>query len=104
MFPYCLPLLRSSLHALDRRRRRLPRCVGQPQVGPVNMASSHAYERILIVKLSAIGDIIHTLSAVAALRHAYPKSWLAWIVEGAGASLLRGNSDLDELITIDTRA
>jgi hypothetical protein len=37
------------------------------------------YERILVVKLSAIGDIIHTLPAVAALRRAYPKAWLAWV-------------------------
>jgi heptosyltransferase-1 len=68
------------------------------------MASHQAYERILIVKLSAIGDIIHTLPAVAALRRAYPEAWLAWLVEGAGSSLLRGNPDLDELITVDTRA
>jgi heptosyltransferase I len=68
------------------------------------MASNHAYERILIVKLSAIGDIIHTLPAVAALRRAFPEAWLAWMVEKAGASLLRGNPDLDELITVDTRA
>jgi heptosyltransferase-1 len=67
------------------------------------MAPSQAFERILIVKLSAIGDILHTLPAVAALRHAYPKAWLAWIVDKAGASLLRGNPDLDELITVDTR-
>jgi heptosyltransferase I len=68
------------------------------------MASNQAYERILIVKLSAIGDIIHTLPAAAALRRAYPEAWLAWMVEKAGASLLRGNPDLDELITVDTPA
>ena len=68
------------------------------------MAASPVFERILIIKLSAIGDIIHTLPAVAALRRAYPEAWLAWIVEKAGASLLRGNPDLDELITVDTRA
>jgi lipopolysaccharide heptosyltransferase I len=70
----------------------------------VNVVSSHGYERILIVKLSAIGDIIHTLPAVAALRRAYPEAWLAWLVEKAGAGLLRGNPDLDELITVDTHA
>jgi heptosyltransferase I len=68
------------------------------------MAPSHEFERILIVKLSAIGDILHTLPAAAALRRAYPKAWLAWIVGKAGASLLRGNPDLDELITVDTHA
>jgi heptosyltransferase I len=68
------------------------------------MASSDVYERILVVKLSAIGDIIHTLPAVAALRRAYPEAWLAWLVERSGANLLRGNPDLDELITVDTLA
>jgi lipopolysaccharide heptosyltransferase I len=68
------------------------------------MVRSQSYERILIVKLSAIGDIIHTLPAVAALRQAYPKAWLAWIAENAGANLLRGNPDIDELIGVDTRA
>jgi lipopolysaccharide heptosyltransferase I len=68
------------------------------------MEVPQAYQRILIIKLSAIGDIIHTLPAVASLRRAYPTAWLAWMVERAGASLLRGNPDLDELITIDTRA
>src|ERR671918_2257094 len=71
---------------------------------PRAMVRSPSYERILIVKLSAIGDIIHTLPAVAALRQAYPEAWLAWIVERAGASLLRGNPDLDELIVVDTHA
>ncbi|MBI3329504.1 MAG: lipopolysaccharide heptosyltransferase I [Nitrospinae bacterium] len=68
------------------------------------MMPTHPYERILVVKLSAIGDIIHTLPAVAALRRAYPKAWLAWLVERAGAELLRGNQDLDEIVVIDTQA
>jgi len=68
------------------------------------MVPNPDYERILIVKLSAIGDIIHTLPAVSALRRAYPNAWLAWMVEKTGANLLRGNPDIDELITIDTRA
>lgn len=66
------------------------------------MPPSRAFERILIVKLSAIGDIVHTLPAAAALRRAYPKAWLAWMVGKAGAGLLRGHPDLDELITVDT--
>jgi heptosyltransferase-1 len=68
------------------------------------MVANSVYERILVVKLSAIGDIIHTLPAVSALRRAYPNAWLAWMVEKTGANLLRGNPDIDELITIDTRA
>ena len=55
--------------------------------------------RILIVKLGSIGDVVHTLPALAALRCAMPASHLAWVVErGGAAQLLRGNPCLDELI------
>jgi lipopolysaccharide heptosyltransferase I len=60
--------------------------------------------RILIVKLGSIGDVVHTLPALAALRRAAPASHLAWVVErGGAASLLRDNPCLDELIEIETR-
>ncbi|MEP7273925.1 MAG: glycosyltransferase family 9 protein [Acidobacteriota bacterium] len=58
--------------------------------------------RILIVKLGAIGDLVHTLPALAALRQAHPSAYLAWAVErGAAAQLLHGNPYLDELIELD---
>src|SRR5262245_18912738 len=60
--------------------------------------------KILVVKLGAIGDIVHTLPALAALRHAMPDSHIAWAVErGGGAQILEGNPDLDELIELDLR-
>jgi lipopolysaccharide heptosyltransferase I len=60
--------------------------------------------RILIVKLGAIGDVVHTLPALAALRRALPAAHLAWAVERGGpAKLLRDNPCLDELIEVDTR-
>jgi heptosyltransferase I len=60
--------------------------------------------RILIVRLGAIGDVVHTLPALAALRRALPGAYLAWIVEcGGAARLLEGNPCLDELIEVDMR-
>lgn len=60
--------------------------------------------KILIVRLGAIGDVVHTLPALAALRHAMPAAHLAWAVErGGAAKLLRGNPYLDELIELDLR-
>jgi heptosyltransferase I len=60
--------------------------------------------RILIVKLGAIGDVVHTLPALAALRRALPASYIAWVVERGGAAQLLGdNPRLDELIEVDTR-
>lgn len=60
--------------------------------------------KILIVRLGAIGDVVHTLPALAALRHAMPGTYLAWAVERGGASkLLQDNPYLDELIELDLR-
>ena len=59
------------------------------------------YKRIAIVKLSAIGDIIHALPVASALRKRYPKAHIAWIVEGKGRELLEGNTDLDEYIVFN---
>jgi lipopolysaccharide heptosyltransferase I len=60
--------------------------------------------RILIVKLGAIGDVVHTLPALAALRRSMPEASIAWAVEqGGAAKLLRGCALLDELIELDLR-
>ena len=60
--------------------------------------------RILIVKLSSIGDIVHTLPALAALRAAMPQAEISWVVERRSAEILRDNPLLDRLIEVDTKA
>jgi heptosyltransferase-1 len=45
-------------------------------------------EQLLIVRLGSLGDIIHTLPAATALRHAFPEATLGWIVEERWAELL----------------
>ncbi|MFH1994318.1 MAG: lipopolysaccharide heptosyltransferase I [Nitrospinota bacterium] len=60
-------------------------------------------DRILIVKLGAIGDVIHALPALRTLRKNFPKAYIAWIVEEKAALILKGNPDLNELIVIDTK-
>ncbi|HKT90382.1 MAG TPA: glycosyltransferase family 9 protein [Candidatus Sulfotelmatobacter sp.] len=45
-------------------------------------------ERILIVRLSAMGDVIHTLPAAQALRDAYPEAMIGWLIEDRWAELL----------------
>lgn len=54
--------------------------------------------RILIVRLSAIGDVVMASPLIKALRRSYPGAHLAWLVEPAAADLLRNNPDLDEVI------
>lgn len=56
--------------------------------------------RILISRLSAIGDVIHGLPVLNALRATYPRAYLTWVVERRAADLLRGHKALDELIEL----
>jgi lipopolysaccharide heptosyltransferase I len=46
------------------------------------------FQRVLIVRLGAMGDIIHTLPAAVALRQAFPHAVLGWVVEERWAELL----------------
>lgn len=59
---------------------------------------------VLVVKLSAIGDVVHALPAVAALRRSSPDVRVTWVVERAAAAVLRGSPAIDRLVEIDTRA
>jgi len=45
-------------------------------------------DRLLIVRLSAMGDVIHTLPAAQALREAFPQAIIGWVVEERWAELL----------------
>jgi lipopolysaccharide heptosyltransferase I len=63
-----------------------------------------AADRILLVKLSSLGDVVHALPVAAALRAARPGARLAWVVERREAAVLRGHPALDEVIEVDTRA
>ncbi|MGD9562163.1 MAG: lipopolysaccharide heptosyltransferase I [Pyrinomonadaceae bacterium] len=60
--------------------------------------------RILVVKLGSIGDIVHTLPSLAAIRAALPDCEISWVAEKRSAEILRGNRLIDRLIEIDTRS
>lgn len=52
---------------------------------------------VLIVRLSALGDAIHVLPTLAALRSALPDAKIGWAVEDRAASLLTGHPQLDRI-------
>ncbi len=56
--------------------------------------------RILIVRLTAIGDVLHALPVLCALRDRFPAAEIGWIVEGGAGCLLEGHPALDRLIRI----
>ena len=72
-------------------------------------------EKVLIVRLSAMGDVIHTMPAVAALRKALPSLKIGWLIEERWAELLCTKSAarsgatspqrplVDEVHTVDTK-
>ena len=53
--------------------------------------------RILLVKLSSFGDVLHALPTLEALRAAFPSAHLTWLVEAAYAPLLSGHPALNEV-------
>lgn len=58
---------------------------------------------ILFVKLSAIGDIIHALPALAEVRRHFPDAEISWVAEARSSEVLRDNPLISNLIEIDTR-
>lgn len=60
-------------------------------------------QRILLIKPSSLGDIVHALPVLAALRAAYPHAHIAWLVANAFAPLLDKHPLLDEVIRFDRR-
>jgi heptosyltransferase-1 len=54
----------------------------------LNAADQRTIGRLLIVRLSAMGDVIHTLPAAEALRRTFPQAMMGWLIEERWAELL----------------
>jgi len=55
-------------------------------------------QKILVLRLSAVGDVIRTLPAVKALKENYPSSSISWIVEEPSQAFLKSQPEVDEVI------
>jgi heptosyltransferase-1 len=71
---------------------------------PAAPGASSGLFRILIVKLSSLGDIVHALPVAASLRASYPGARLAWLVEQKWLPLVSRHPALDEVFTVDSHA
>ncbi len=60
--------------------------------------------RVALLKPSALGDIVHSLPVLTALRRRYPDAHLTWVVNRSYEPLLRGHPHLDETLPFDRRA
>ncbi len=72
-------------------KRTCPRC---PHYNPIG-------QRILIVKLAAIGDVMRTTPLIFGLKRAYPLSHITWVVDKEAFPLLENNPYIDRLLTFD---
>src|SRR5271156_7104222 len=61
-------------------------------------------QRILLVRLGSLGDVIHALPAASALRDAFPEARIDWLIEPKWRRLLEGNSDLTEIIPLEKKS
>jgi len=62
-----------------------------------------ANPKILILRLSAVGDVVRTLPAVLALRKYFPSSIISWVVEEPSKSLLESQPEIDQVILLPRR-
>ncbi len=60
-----------------------------------------SYKNILVVKMSAIGDVIHALPVAYALKQSFPQAKITWVVEKAALDLVSDNSYIDEVIIFE---
>ena len=60
-------------------------------------------KNLLIIKPSSLGDIIHALPTLSALRSIFPQARISWLVKSEWAEVLEGHPDLSEVIAVDFR-
>lgn len=58
------------------------------------------HKRVLIIKPSSLGDVVHALPVVHAIKRGYPQCYVAWIVQSSFAGILENDPTIDELIPI----
>jgi len=62
------------------------------------------YKRILIIRLSAVGDVVRTLPSLVVLRNSFPSARIAWLVEEKSSDILFGQPELSEVIVFPRTA
>jgi heptosyltransferase I len=70
---------------------------------PVDL-SNHDFRRILLIKLSAVGDVVHTIPVLNKLRRRYPTAHLDWLVTPGIAELLRHHPAITNIIEFEREA
>lgn len=93
---------------LTKHRRVRTLAAHESEAGLVRTISSMAlrtreFQRILLIKPSAVGDVVHTLPVLVKLRARYPKARIDWLVTPAIADLVRHHPAVSNIIHFDRR-
>ena len=72
----------------------LPELMSSPKI------DLNRVKRLLIIRLSSIGDVTHALPLSAALKEAFPHLEITWIVEEMSAEIVTGNPTLQEVLVV----
>lgn len=59
--------------------------------------------RVLVIRLSALGDVVRTLPAVVSISEAFPDSEITWVTETLGASFIKGHPSVPHVLVLPTR-
>jgi lipopolysaccharide heptosyltransferase I len=70
----------------------------------VKSIANYSPRRIALIKPSALGDIIHSLPVLTALRRRYPAAHITWVVNRGYEALLNGHPDLNATLAFDRAA
>ncbi|MGE5730603.1 MAG: glycosyltransferase family 9 protein [Gemmatimonas sp.] len=69
--------------------------------GPVSLPLSSPLRRVCIVMMSAVGDAVHVLPVINALKRHSPDVRITWILQPGPATLVRGHRSVDEILIFD---
>lgn len=61
-------------------------------------------QKIAIIKLSAMGDIIHSMVALQFIKIKYPNIQIDWFVEDAFSKVLENNPDINNIIKLNLKS
>ncbi|HVH39835.1 MAG TPA: glycosyltransferase family 9 protein [Gemmatimonadaceae bacterium] len=72
-----------------------------PPVAGRAPASRVRMDRVCIVMMSAVGDVVHVLPLLTALKRHHPAMHVTWVLQAGPASVVRGHPDVDEILIFD---
>src|SRR6202171_827692 len=84
--------------SLLRRGRGVPASAEQRVSAAI---TANVPDKICIVMMSAVGDAVHVLPVINALKRANPKTRITWVLQPGPAALVRGHRSVDEIVVFD---